>query len=73
MEHHTRSIAKSLTWRLFSFFLTVVIIFAYTRNIKQSLGVGFGIDLVKMVLYYMHERLWNRIRFGRQRVPDYQI
>ena len=73
MEHPKRSIVKSLTWRLFSFFLTVAIIYAYTKNIKQAVGVGAGIDIVKMVLYYMHERLWNKITFGRQKSTDYQI
>ena len=73
MEHHKRSIAKSITWRLFSFMLTVVIIFVYTKNIKQALGVGAGIDLTKLVLYYGHERLWNRVHFGRQKAGDYQI
>ena len=73
MEDRKRSIVKSLSWRLFSFMLTVSIIFAYTKNWKQSLGVGAGIDIVKMFLYYMHERLWNKVNFGRQKSQDYQI
>ena len=73
MEHPKRSLLKSLSWRLFSFILTILIIYAYTKNIKQSIGVGAGIDIVKMVLYYLHERLWNRVGFGRRRAGDYQI
>lgn len=73
MEHPKRSVAKSITWRIFSFILTIIIIFAYTRNIGQAIGVGAGIDIIKMVLYYMHERLWNKIKFGRHKVDDYQI
>ena len=73
MDHPKRSIVKSLTWRLFSFFLTVLIIYAYTKNIKQAIGVGAGIDIVKMILYYMHERLWNKVKFGRKDISDYQI
>lgn len=72
-EHPKRSIVKTISWRLFSFFLTVLIIYVYTRNIKQSIGVGAGIDIVKFVLYYIHERLWNRSHFGRQKTGDYQI
>ena len=52
---------------------TVVIIYVYTKNIKQALGVGAGIDLTKLVLYYLHERLWNKVHFGRQKHQDYQI
>jgi len=73
MEHPKRSLLKSISWRLFSFCLTIAIIYAYTKNIKQSLGVGAGIDLVKMVLYYIHERLWNKVKFGRLKQQDYQI
>lgn len=53
--------------------LTVLIIFAYTKNIKNAIGVGAGIDGVKIILYYIHERIWNRIKFGRHRHPDYEI
>lgn len=73
MEHPKRSIVKSLTWRVFSFFLTVIIIYAYTKNIKQAVGVGAGIDIIKMILYYIHERIWNKVKFGREKTPEYQI
>ena len=73
MDHPKRSLCKSLSWRLFSFVLTVIIIYSYTKNIKQALGVGAGIDIVKMVLYYFHERLWNKVDFGRRKPPEYEI
>ncbi|MBU4312631.1 MAG: DUF2061 domain-containing protein [Candidatus Omnitrophica bacterium] len=73
MEHRKRSLLKTLSWRSFSFLLTMLIIFAYTRNLKQAVCVGAGIDVVKMFLYYLHERIWNRVRFGRIKSPDYQI
>ncbi|MDD5247221.1 MAG: DUF2061 domain-containing protein [Candidatus Omnitrophica bacterium] len=74
MEQRKRSILKSISWRIFSFMLTIIIIYAYTRNIRQALGVGAGIDLVKMILYYVHERLWNKVQFGRKlKQQDYQI
>jgi len=73
MDHPKRSICKSLSWRIFSFFLTIIIIFAYTKNIKQAIGVGAGIDILKMVLYYFHERLWNKVNYGRHKPQDYQI
>lgn len=73
MEHRKRSLLKTISWRVFSFFLTIIIIYAYTRNIRQSIGVGAGIDIVKMFLYYLHERIWNRVKFGRAKPQDYQI
>jgi len=73
VEHPKRSIVKSLSWRLFSYCLTVIILYAYTKKIGQSLGVGAGIDFIKMILYYIHERLWNKTHFGRLKNQDYQI
>lgn len=73
MDHPKRSLCKSISWRIFSFFLTIVIIFAYTKNMKQAIGVGAGIDIVKMILYYFHERLWNKVDYGRHKPQDYQI
>jgi uncharacterized membrane protein len=33
-----------------------------------------SIELVtKMILYYFHERAWNKISFGKTKEPDYQI
>ncbi|MEI6831911.1 MAG: DUF2061 domain-containing protein [Candidatus Omnitrophota bacterium] len=73
MDHRKRSICKTLSWRIFSFCLTIVIIYAYTKNIKQAIGVGAGIDFIKMILYYFHERIWNKVDFGRHKSRDYQI
>lgn len=73
MEHRKRSLLKTLSWRTFSFMLTVTILYAYTKDIRQSLGVGFGIDFVKMILYYYHERIWNKVHYGRRKIADYQI
>ena len=73
MEHRNRSILKTLSWRIFSFILTMSIIFAYTKNMKQALCVGAGIDIIKMFLYYLHERIWNKVKFGRIKQTDYQI
>ena len=73
MEHRKRSLMKTLSWRIFSFILTMLIIFAYTKNLKQAFCVGAGIDIVKMFLYYLHERMWNKVEFGRAKPVDYQI
>ncbi|MFH1875971.1 MAG: DUF2061 domain-containing protein [Candidatus Omnitrophota bacterium] len=62
-----------MTWRLFSFFLHLIIIYLYTKNIKQTIGAALGIDIVKLILYYFHERLWNKTAFGRMHKEDYQI
>ena len=60
-----RSIAKSLTWRALATLTTFVIVYAYTDELALSLGVGAVEVVTKMSLYYLHERFWMRIRWGR--------
>lgn len=73
MEHPKRTLIKTITWRFFGMLGTIVLVYFYSRNIKESLAVGIIVDGFKMLLYYIHERIWNRLKFGRVLPPDYQI
>ena len=73
MEHPKRSLLKSLTWRVIAFLVTTIAVYIYSRDIKESLVIGISANAIKILLYYVHERIWNRVRFGRMKVPDYQI
>ena len=73
MESNTRSIAKAVSYRMLGSMVTALIVFVFSGNIKTSVGVG-ALDMVmKIVLYYLHERVWNHIPYGRQRPPEYEI
>jgi len=64
-ETHTRSVVKGLVWRLLASLATVIIVYAFTRELKTAFEVG-GIEIIaKLLLYYGHERLWNLIKWGR--------
>ncbi|MBK5095772.1 MAG: DUF2061 domain-containing protein, partial [Deltaproteobacteria bacterium] len=38
-----------------------------------AITVGLGDSIVKFFTYYLHERMWSKIRFGQVRPPEYQI
>lgn len=60
-----RSIAKALSWRLVGTLDTIGISWLLTGEMKTAMAIG-AVELVtKMVLYFGHERLWNKINFGR--------
>ncbi len=42
-------------------------------DLKRREWVGAADMLVNLMAYYIHERVWLRIRFGRKRPPEYQI
>jgi len=74
-EKHYRSIVKALSWRITGTVDTIVISYLITGTIKLALSIGFVELFTKVVLYYTHERVWNRIPLGREKEPpkDYQI
>ena len=57
-----RHIAKTFTWRAVGTLDTVVISWIITGNPLTGMKIGFAEVVTKMVLYYLHERLWFRIR-----------
>ena len=73
MEIRVRSIAKTLSWRVVASGANAVIIFAIIGNASLAVGIG-AIDLVaKSIFYYGHERMWNKIKWGRNIIDSKKI
>jgi len=73
-DNHFRSVAKSVSWRLTGTIDTMIISFLITGKLKWALTIGVVELFTKMFLYYVHERIWNRISFGRAKPrEDYTI
>lgn len=54
------SILKTISWRIIGTLDTMLISYFLTGDISIAVGIG-GIEVVsKMILYYLHERVWNR-------------
>lgn len=64
IELRRRSIIKGVTWRVTATIITIIIVFLFTGEIKLALGVGLIEAIAKLVLYYIHERIWNKISWG---------
>lgn len=63
---HSRSIAKAITWRVLASFTTTIIVYVATGSFSLSLGVGFFDIIIKLALYYFHERAWDKTDWGRK-------
>ncbi len=73
-ENKKRSIVKAASWRLLGTMDTFIIIFFVTGTFKFAISVSAIEVITKFVLYFFHERLWNKIKYGRVPVAhDYQI
>ena len=74
METTQRSIIKALSWRLMATIITAVIVYHMTGELEFAAKVGLADTSLKFLAYFGHERLWNRITFGRdQKQPEYII
>ena len=67
-ETHTRSVAKALSWRLAGSAATMLLVFIFTRRLALSVAVG-GVEFVgKIGLFWLHERVWDRLPYGKREV-----
>ena len=75
METRARSIAKAVSYRILGSASTALIVYAVTGKISVSAGAGAADAVVKLSLYFVHERIWNHINFGREpdKAPEYEI
>jgi uncharacterized membrane protein len=70
-EQRYRSLLKAISWRATGTVDTIVVSFVVTGRIKLALSIGFVELFTKVGLYYLHERVWNRLSVGRK--EDYTI
>lgn len=62
IDSRTRSIIKAISWRGTGTAATVLIVFIFTGKLDLSIEVGMFEFISKIGLFYVHERIWNRIR-----------
>jgi len=68
-DAHYRSILKAISWRFVAITTTILIVFAFTRRVVLSAGVGAVQAVVNLILYYFHERIWGWIGIGKKEHP----
>jgi uncharacterized membrane protein len=73
VESHIRSIAKAITYRAGGTVVTFAVAWVITGDLSLSAGIGLLDTMVKLGAFYVHERVWNRLDFGKQKPPEYQI
>lgn len=59
-----RTVAKTLTYRLFSFLITLGIAYAATKDLRASSEFSFALHCVLTLWYLVHERLWLALPWG---------
>lgn len=60
-----RSFIKGISWRIFASVDTFVLALIVTGKVMIAAPIAFSEVITKVVLYFVHERLWNLIAWGR--------
>jgi len=62
-----RHLFKTITWRIIGTLDTMIIAWVLSGDPLLGLSIG-GIEVFsKMLLYYIHERMWYKSKFGVER------
>jgi uncharacterized membrane protein len=69
-EGHHRSVVKAISWRLTGSIDTLILSYLVTRNLAFASSIASAETITKIVLYYVHERAWTAIPWGRSSRMD---
>ena len=64
-DSKARSITKAVTWRVMGSGTVLLISYIVTGNLSASGYIAGAQVIISLGLYYVHERLWGRITWGR--------
>jgi len=63
-DEHKKSVLKTISWRIIATFTTMSLVYIFTGQLLVVVSVGFFEVFGKLILYYLHERFWNKISWG---------
>jgi len=69
LETHTRAWIKSIVWRILGIIILGSISWIITKSWKEMSLITIVFHSIRVILYYFHERVWERIKWGRVMHP----
>jgi adenylylsulfate kinase len=72
-EMKRRSFVKMLSWRIFATVITMILVYIFVGKIEIAVAVGILEVIAKMALYFFHERIWNKVSYGRKEIIPFVL
>ena len=72
-ESNIRSITKGLSWRLIATLTTTVIVYIIFERIDLAIMAGAIESVLKIALYWAHERFWVKVKWGKQKIKPFSL
>ena len=64
-EFKKRSIVKAISWRLVGTMDTFLLSLIITKKVSYAATISIAEVVTKICIYYVHERIWNKIIWGK--------
>ena len=64
-EKRSRSLIKTLTWRIVASIDTFLISWLVSGKVSIGVTIASLEIITKLVIYYFHERAWDKIKWGK--------
>jgi adenylylsulfate kinase len=67
-ESNGRSILKTITWKIIATSISFCVTYYESGNVAYAFKVSSIVLVIGLIAYYLHERLWNGIHWGKVHV-----
>ena len=72
-ETNRRSIVKGISWRILATMTTIIIVYIFFGRLDLAIAAGLLESVLKVGLYWAHERAWFKIRWGQKKIEPFNL
>jgi len=72
-ETNTRSVVKGISWRVVATTTTIIIVYVFFDRLDLAIAAGMIETVLKIGLYWFHERVWQKIRWGKKKIEPFNL
>ncbi len=72
-ETNKRSIVKGISWRVVATTTTILIVYFFFDRLDLAIAAGMIETVLKIGLYWLHERTWFKIQWGRKKIDPFNL
>jgi len=72
-DTNKRSIVKGISWRIIATTTTITIVYLFFGRLDLAIATGMIETVLKVALYWAHERAWFKIKWGRKKIEPFNL
>ncbi len=72
-DTNRRSIVKGISWRVVATTTTIIIVYVFFGRLDLAIAAGLLETVLKVALYWAHERAWFKIKWGRKKIEPFNV